>query len=283
MTFGQRIRRYFSIAAVIASVTVSHQTVATEPQRILLSQVVVAPSAGEYVAIYNPGPGAVDLSNYFLSDSDQYFHVADGTTTVSTGDFVARFPNGASIAPGKTQYVSIDGAGCFETGCGSGTFAGYGVAPDYELATSLDDPSVSNMTLAVIQGTPGLTNGGEPVMLFYWDGSTLLVTDVDYVYYGTFSVGQPAVNKTGVCETQGIQTACYASDTDDAPVNHAPLGTTSTLISTCRLDFLETGQTASGGNGVGGADETSEPSSETWQACPFVPAPDRIFADAFAG
>lgn len=54
-------------------------------------------------------------------------------------------------------------------------------------------------------------------MLFYWDGATELVTDIDYVFYG--ATGNTPVNKTGVM----VGASTYLPDTADVPANHAPL------------------------------------------------------------
>lgn len=238
-------------------------------ERLLLSQLVSSPSAAELVAIHNPNAFAVDLGDYYLSDTNAYYAVTTGDSVVDASDFVARFPAGATIAAGATRYVSINGAANYE--------AVYLVQPDFELVAT--DAAVADMRAAYtgsISATAGLTNAGEPVMLFYWDGASDLVVDVDYVYYGTTQGASPAVNKTGIMVGQST----YLADTADATGLHAPISATTPNFS-CRRDFAETGQVASGGNGVGGTDQTSEPNATTWEVCPFGIVPDRIFVDAF--
>lgn len=255
---------------------------------LLLTAVVVQPSEAELVAIYNPNDFAVDLSNYYLADYETYYLVVNSTPP-NSNDFVVRFPAGATIGAGETQYVSIAGAECFRTACGSvGAFVGYGVYPAYEIASSTAANSSATVPDMVVPfaGSVGasrsLTNGGEPIMLFYWSGVSDLVTDVDYVYFGTPIVSSPAVNKTGIM----VNGSSYLPDTTDGPTLHAPLGPIAAngTVQTCRaVPFTEGTQILSGGNGVGGADETSEPSSVTWRACPLPVAPDRIFADSLEG
>ena len=253
-------------------------------QRLLLKEIVVAPTPAEYVAIFNPGAAAVDLSNYYLADYESYYQLVVGSAPGSS-DFIARFPSGAVIAPGETQYVSIGGAECFRSACGSvGTFIGFGVYPNYEIPSgtaannSATVPDMLAPFAGAIGSTHSFTNGGEPVTLLYWDGVGDLVTDVDYVYFGTPSAGNPAVNKTGIM----VNGSTYQPDTPDSASTHAPLSAPGgTTTATCRVDFSETGQIASGGNGVAGADETSEQTATTWQACSVLP--DRIFADGFEG
>jgi len=255
-------------------------------QKLLLTQVVVAPSQAEYIAIFNPGVTVVDLTNYYLADYETYYQTVNSISPANSSDFVARFPNGATIAPGETQYVSIGGGECFRSACGSlGAFTGFGVYPNYEIpsaTSSFNSASVPDMLApfaSAIGSTHNLTNGGEPVVLFYWDGVSALVTDVDYAFYGTPGAGNPPVNKTGVI----VNGFAYQADTADSATTHAALITGTIATYTCRRDFAETGQTASGGNGVNGADETSEPTSTTWGACRFALAPDRLFADDFEG
>ncbi|MDC0678926.1 thrombospondin type 3 repeat-containing protein [Sorangium atrum] len=194
----------------------------------------------------------------------------------ATSDFIVRFPAGAVIQPGETQYVAIAGGECFRTSCGvTSPFTGYGIYPTYEIATgaaTTTSPAVPDMLVPVTNGVGtawGFTNGGEPVILFYWDGMTNLVTDVDYVFYGTAGPQAP-VSKTGVT----VNGWTYLPDTADNAALHAPLSTNTTTVNTCRVDLSETGQVTMGSNGVSGRDEASEPWSTTWTACAVPSAAD---------
>jgi hypothetical protein len=240
--------------------------------RLLLTEVVASPSEAEYVAIRNTGSTSVGLTHYFLADFDTYYLVADTTPSPPVAaDFLVQFPAGSSIGPGETQYVSITGAECFKTACGNASiFAGFGVYPTYEIAsgeTAKSSASVPDM-IVPFAGSVGptrmLTNTGEPVILFYWDGVTALVTDIDYVRYGTTSGTNPGVNKTGVT----VKGSTYVPDTADSPALWAPLGTgPQGTTTTCRSNMVEIGEIATGGNGLGGHDETSEPNATNWIAC----------------
>ena len=265
-------------SALAASTLVLTPAIASAAaQKLLLSEVVVSPTQGEYVAITNPNATPVDLTNLYLADYETYYNVVKSTAPAAA-DFVVRFPAGAIIAPGAKQYVAIGGAECFKTACGTGglnKFNGYGVYPTYEIETG--DPLKSsaivvNMVVpfvGAVGASRGLTNGGEPIVLFYWDGVSNLVTDVDYVYYGSSTASNPGVNKTGIM----VNGATYAADTADSAVAHAPLsvppvgGTTNT----CRVDATEGAQvTAMAANGINGRDETSESCSITWTGCATV-------------
>jgi len=260
--------KWFPSKLVVAFVALTSSVASADPQKLYLVEVVVSPSPAEYVAIFNPGATTVDLTNDHLADFATYYEVATSTPTPNASDFVVRFPTGATIAPGETQYVSIAGAVDFE--------ATFGVVPTYEFAFStVGNPAVPDMLepFASAVGTSAtLTNGGEPIMLFYWDGASALVTDIDYTYYGVPGVSNPAVDKTGVSVLQ----QAYLPDTPQAAQEFAPLAIGPVSTNTCRLyPYTEGSQTLSGSNGIAGSDETSEPSPATWIACENVaPVPE---------
>jgi MYXO-CTERM domain-containing protein len=223
------------------------------PAKLLITAVSASPTQAEMVAIYNPGNASVDLTNFYLADYATYFEVVIATA-IGTTDFVARFPGGASIAPGEHQFV------------------GYGVYPNYELPSSNvadNSPAVPDMQApfaSSIGATHGLTNGGEPVVLFYWDGTSNLVTDIDYVFFGTPSASNPAVNKTGIT----VNGSTYLADAPDDGTHHAPVSA-SPAVNTCRsLPFTEGTQAQSGGNGFNGSNETSENTATTFTACTSI-------------
>jgi MYXO-CTERM domain-containing protein len=190
-----------------------------------------------------------------------------------------QFPAGATIQPGQFQTVALKGAECFHNACATGSFPGFGIYPTYEVAQA--DATKNNANVAdMVVPYPGavgamyeLTNAGELMTLFYWDGMSDLVYDADYVFFG-FSSNTPN-NKTGVLmdgPDVGATPTAYLPDTPDAPALHSPLyisGGTPVRVA-CRVDFLETGQVMMGGNGVAGANETSEPCSTTWGTCMFA-------------
>ncbi len=87
--------------------------------------------------------------------------------------------------------MSINGSDAFS--------ATYGSLPTYELFEDGGSPdAVPDMRDALgdsISTGAGLTNGGEPAILYRWDGMSDLVTDLDYVLWGNRTY---AVDKTGV-------------------------------------------------------------------------------------
>jgi hypothetical protein len=225
---------------------------------LLLSEVSLAPTEGELIEIANPTGGAVDLTDYYVTDVPTYFRLPAGTQTIDQFDFVARFPAGASIPAGGVISVAIASAAMFE--------ATYGVAPDYALTGG-------TMLVAPAAGTYNLTNGGEPIVLFRWDGASDLVTDVDVVIAGTPTAGNMLAVKSAALvdgPDAGATPSAYATDANTVPTKPVPAASRST-----KRILLEAGHETQGGdgNGVGGDDETSEDTALTWDTTYSVPTP----------
>ena len=259
------------------SVIVFLTVTAFAQDKLLLSEIVVTPTAGEYVEIYNPGSSTVTLTNYYLTDATSsfsslyYYNIVllnKKSGGASSSDFNARFPSGAAIAAREYQTVALNGAVNFNT-----TF---GVNPTYELVAT--DPAIPDMLEAEagsIGSGGGLSDNGEFVVLYFWDGASDLVTDIDYVVWGDQN---EAVDKTGITidgPDDGTTTSAYANDTEIASQTIVgpspnPEGSDPALHSAGnsgqRIDFNEGTQTATGSNGISGADETSENIDLTWHA-----------------
>ena len=218
---------------------------------VIFTEVVLTPSDGEYVEISNPTESAVDLTNYYLTDgtdissSKLYYNlpVEDNYWSGSSTDFICRFPNGYTLAPGAAIKISLRDNSAYESV--------YGQTPDI----SLDDDMLSVSEDSNTKGNPGapkLHNSSETLILFYWDGSAEIVKDVDYLIWGDNSF---AIDKSGV---DG-----YLSDTPSSSQSLMPVHTTNEKL--VRLDkSSEGGETQANGNGITGHDETSEPLADTW-------------------
>ena len=122
-----------------------------------------------------------------------------------------------------------------------------------------------------INGQGGLTNSGEVVILYTWDGASDLVQDIDYAVWGDKA---EAVDKTSV-EIDGPDgdgdRSFYLSDTAIADQDVVAIGGHATGDSFQRVDFNEGVETQSGGNGITGSDETSEDLSVTWSQLAVTP------------
>ncbi|RMH85099.1 MAG: hypothetical protein D6681_16405, partial [Calditrichaeota bacterium] len=226
---------------------------------LLISEIVVTPTDGEFIEIYNPTEDVIDLSNYYLTDATfagggtYYYNIVTGTNAGGGdfGDFHARFPDGASISPGETQVIALNGAGFVTT---------YSVQPTYELYdTDASIPDLREALPGSINGQGGLTNSGEIVILYYWDGQSDLVQDVDYVVWGDKA---EAVDKSGV--------SIDGPDPDNTPstyLNDTPISQQISLSdadphtfgeSVQRISTTEFGEQEFAGNGITGHNETSE-------------------------
>lgn len=226
---------------------------------VVLSEVAAAPAAAEFIEIYNPTSAAVDLTNYYVADRADYYSIVTGTVGAVSSDFIARFPAGATIQPGQFQTIALHGTSMFQST--------YLMAPTYEL--NGDSPAVPDM-LPAVAGSLGsaltLTDTGEPVILFYWDQASDLVKDVDYVYYGATSTANPAVDKTGITvdgPDTGTTGTMFAPDT--ASASQSLIAAPGSGGSVHRCNFAEGTEARTGGNGIGGHNETSENNGATWK------------------
>jgi|GEM_PF-975897 len=235
---------------------------------LLLSEITVTPTAGEFIEIYNPNATAIDLTHVYITDATfagggtYYYNIVTGTNAGGGGfgDFLARFPNGASIAAGAYQTLAISGSEDYTTT--------YGIAPTYELyedgATADGIPDMLEGLPGSINGQGGLTNSGEVAILFYWDGESDLVTDLDYVLWGDTA---EAVDKTGISIDGPDADAIVSTYANDTPIANQEVVAASAHgggDSYQREDFTEGDEISGAGNGVNGDDETSEDLSNTW-------------------
>jgi hypothetical protein len=104
---------------------------------------------------------------------------------------------------------------------------------------------------ASIGASASLTDGGEPVVLFSYRGGEL-VSDVDYLFYGTPSTSNQPVDKTGVV----AGASSYLADTPASGQRAVPApGETGSIH---RCVYAESHERPGQGNGMAGHDETSE-------------------------
>jgi hypothetical protein len=240
---------------------------AARADHLLINEISVTPTEGEFIELYNPTGAAIDLSQYWLYnatfvslDGGPSCHYRDIVTGAQCGgaffDFSLQFPAGASIGPGGIQVIAVSGAADY---CANVAPCDGGVFPNYEivLTGNSDFGNVANMRgNADVDGGAGtglLTNASEDLVLFQWDGVAPRVRDVDYVVWGTNL--QVRTDKTGI--------GTYAPDT--AVASQRPLaGTAALTTSWQRLCTNEGAETRTGGNGITSHNETSEPLDTSW-------------------
>ncbi|MEM6454377.1 MAG: Calx-beta domain-containing protein [Acidobacteriota bacterium] len=270
------------LALVLGSAAVHGQSAneGVNADHLLLWQVVVTPTDGEFVEIHNPTGATIDLSDVYLTDATFagggtfYYNVVTGTNAGGGGfgDFHARFPDGASIGPGQTQCVAMTGSTPFN--------ATYGILPTYELfEDDMAADAVLDMREALpgsINGQGGLTNSGEVAILYTWDGASDLVQDLDYLVWGD---KVEAVDKTGITVSGpggGKGGSTYLDDTAIASQAVVATGAHSIGDAWLRSALDEGTETGTGGNGITGDDETSENIDVTWIETTVLPTCDPV-------
>ena len=225
---------------------------------LLLSEVCVTPTAGEFIEIFNPTGAPISLENYYLADIPDYYNIVNSTPgfdSQGSGDFTASFPLGSTIAPGGYQVIAMN----------STEFKGeYGnLVPNYCME-GVDSPMM-NGSSGFIGGSAGLTDSGEMVVLFYWDGNADLVEDVDIVWWGSnaaYKVNKSSITIDSEYDGDGA-TSAYNNDASTYPSIKGSAHTSGKSFNRTDLQ-IETDEVANGGNGRTGHDETTENLSVTW-------------------
>lgn len=216
---------------------------------IVISEIVLQPTEGEYIKIQNPTSQSMDLSDYYLTDATDttngkfYYNLPSGTDywSGSGTDFIVRFPDGYTLDAGAETVIAIGSAQDYETQ--------YGSSPDLVLKTDFRNARDGENTIGVAPFL--LDNSQETLVLFAWDGSSETVQDVDYLLWGGL---QYAIDKTGVTG--------YLPDT---PVDQQAFMPAHGVDQKLQRTGGEGNEVQSGGNGITGHDETSENLNETWQ------------------
>lgn len=225
---------------------------------LLITEFAVRPNTpdGQFIEIYNGTGAAVDLTNYYITDGiykndNDYINYVDGTYTPYSFDFFTKFPNGATIANGEYIVIANKGADFFSV---------YGVEADYELlSSSATVPDMVSLGTNFIYSNCSFTDDGEVFVLFYWDGISDLVKDIDYILWGD---KEEAVDKTGLQKDgpdADSNPTAYLPDTPMA--NQMVVSTGRPHVdgkTASRTSMIEVGEKNSGGNGITGHNETSE-------------------------
>ncbi len=234
---------------------------------LLLREAVLTLSAHEFIEIVNPTDTGISLEHYYLSDDEDYALLpgafgATGGPSISVADFIVQFPAGAWIEPYGVVVVAFDGAGFL---------VHHGFRADYEIhGTEAGTPDM--IAVDVGSSSAGLTNGGEGVVLFVWDGASDLVSDVDMVNLGTPTDTNDIGDKTGVSvdgPDVGSIPGVYLADAHTMALQGSDPGVEQ---STKRISF-EIGEPGFGGNGLSGHDETAEDILLTWDSVFSLPDP----------
>lgn len=220
---------------------------------LLITEVVLQPSAGEYVKISNLTDSAINLSDYYLTDGTDttngkfYYNLPSGVNywSGSSTDFMARFPD-LTLNAGASLILSLARHSDYTTT--------YGTPADLALKWDMLHVSATDSTIG---GSPygKLDNIAETLVLFHWDGSSTTVEDVDYLVWGT--------NLT-TASTYMLDKSLVAGYAADTPVENQSFMATHLDGSKLARNGQEGTEITSGGNGITGHDETSENLADTW-------------------
>ena len=221
---------------------------------VIFTEVVLTPSDGEYVRISNPTSLAVDLSDYYLTDatdasSNKYYYnlpTGENFWSGSSSDFIGRFPSGFTLEAGASINVSLRSEDKY--------FSTYGLSPDLSLDSDFLD-AVDGISTRGNSGAQKLANTSESLILFFWDGSSPIVKDVEYLLWGDTTNHSVAIDKSAI---DGYQ--------PDTPVSEQSFINAHEIDQKLvRTETLSEGlELQEGGNGITGHNETSEPFSDTW-------------------
>jgi len=252
------------IKIFLLTLSTAFSVLLAESNHIIFSKIVITPDNAEMVAIHNPTGNAINLSNYYLSDaeyefaltnnSDHYYNLPtdDNYWSGFNSDFIARFPN-IEIDAGETLEIGLHDEASFSSY--------YSYDPDLTLQTDMLNVSDGG-TIGSYSNLLG--DSYEVLILFYWDGLSSLVQDVDYFYWGDeFGLTLYGVDKTGVStyyddtpfeiQAQNILEA-HTEDNFYARKTNAENGESNP---TDIEGFI--------GNGITGHDETSEVFIDSWE------------------
>jgi hypothetical protein len=126
----------------------------------------------------------------------------------------------------------------------------YGESADLTLNDDMLD-AIDGASTKGNSGAPKLDNVEEALVLFYWDGVSSEIQDVDYLLWGGNAYGVDKSSITG-----------YLADTPMA--NQSFMSIHASEEKLVRISY-EGSEIQSGGNGITGHDETSENLNETWR------------------
>ena len=241
---------YLIVLSVVLSANADH---------LIFNRVCVNPNEAELIEIYNPTDGVIDLSNYYLSDQNDYYNwVFGNSSNLSSRDFLIKFPNGSQIQAQESFLITTISNDDF--------FNYYDEMPDISLIDT-------EFEISEIGSSAGLDNSQEMLVLFYWDGVSSTIQDVDYFLWGSTLRGFSkttdegyAYNDTSIENQIFIRNYGASAYADSVYVRNS-------------IDEINENQNQ--GNGITGHDETSEDLSSSWDIQAYQNSID--FQDIIAG
>ncbi len=254
--------------SLLAVGVIATSVFAVPADHLIISEVVVQADAtgSPFIEIENPTGSPIPMDNVYLTNgaaapATYYYNIAllDPASVNpgggTAGGFHARFPAGFVLPASGSIAIALNGSAEY--------LAAYGNNPDFELFEDGVEPDGVPEMLEAFQGSinaglggagnvPALSATAASLILYSWDGATDLVQDLDYVMWGADN--NVRIDKTGVTIGAGTYFADTAVGTQEAAAATGP-AVGSALR---RVSADEGTETLTGGNGIGGHDETSE-------------------------
>ena len=238
---------------------------------LLISEVFVPPASDAnqaFVEVANETNQTIDLSQRYLANYNTYYQIVEGQYPITSQFFLAQFPS-FTILPGEVKTVALDGAAYLNA---------FGKRADFEIKAT--DTQTPDMNIIKTGDNPTLETLKGMMILFYWDGQSDLVKDVDYIPWGLSAFNSVWMDKSGV-QIDGpdadSQTSAYADDLPKAQqkaISSIPSGESLQRNGVDEIDEVTTG-----GNGITGHDEATE----NWQLSFKTAAPTPGSFSAVAG
>jgi hypothetical protein len=234
-----------------------------DPGHLLLSEIRTF-GTSEFVEIYNPTLAPIQLENYYLTDIQSYWDLPSrggGNPPVTpANDFMVRFPDGAELDAGEVATIAMSGP-AFLTA--------FGPPPTYTIQTPTAGATPMALAAYGVSIGASITNDGEMVALFFWDGESDLVADADLVIAGSAPVDINTFIPREPVDGPDVDTVATPYAPDALTIQDFGADTTENggLLRSYKRIALETGQElVTGGNGEHGHDETSEQTRATWDS-----------------
>jgi len=272
-----------SVFIIAIALAVFPAIASARADHLLISELLVTPSSAatseasaKFVEVYNPTTSTIDLSNYYISDYPDYFRLPAGNFDFGDVDhFLIKFPNGSSLGADSTLLICQNSTTFVqELGSSFGgttvTFSAQANSPQlFELKNlSPAIPDMVNLKSASPRPNSfGMAGAGGFVSLFYWNGQSDLVKDVDIVRWGTPVTGNAFIFKTNISQ-DGPDADTNASTFRPDNGSSANLNGSNPAVLK-RVSADETDESAAdNGNGITGHDESRESTKNTFASVP---------------